>query len=681
MSVASRLRAVRAILATGVALRALLWGAVAGFTILIGVALVDQHTPLSVTTRLVLAGVAVLSVAAVAGALAWRDRTVASLSRVALWVEEHDPSLEYALVTAVESGRLELHGVRQVNDWTATARRRSLRAAAIPLLATASAFAAMLALPNGVVARVAAPRTGDALDRPRSSAAPGSRLTPLVAEVTPPAYAGQRTITIDEPADVRALVGSTITIRGRGDAAGINAVAAETSVAARADGERWTIIWPVAPKAVALRLSDGVSQRVLAIEPIGDNPPAVTLLTPAHDSVLREPKGRIPLSADVNDDYGLASAAFEFIVSSGEGETFTFKSGTLGAVRPSGKEAHFAASLSLDSLALKPGAMVHIRAIARDRNDVSGPGIGASETRVIRIARADEYDSVAVDAAPPADAEKSVLSQRMLIMLTEALEKKRPQLKREAVVAESRSIGADQKKLRRRVGEIVFTRLGGEPSGEEQSGDDSPSRAKTMEEMLARADSATNRSAEALDFEGGESPVVAVNKPLLEAYNAMWDAGTQLELGEPAKALPHMRRALAAIEKARQAERLYLRGRAPTVIVDVNKARLQGKDKGTSSLRRTLAIDDAAARKRADRFINIAELSAHDARAAADSLLVLRIDALADAPAFAAALGDAANALRRGKSDEAALALARARRALAATPAAQDSIARWGIVP
>jgi hypothetical protein len=142
-----------------------------------------------------------------------------------------------------------------------------------------------------------------------------------------------------------------------------------------------------------------------------------------------------------------------------------------------------------------------------------------------------------------------------------------------------------------------------------------------------------------------------------------------------------MRRALAAIEKARQAERLYLRGKAPTVIVDVGKARLQGKDKGTSSIRRTLSIDDEAARKRADRFINIVEMSARDPRSAADSLLVLRIDALADAPAFAAALGDAANALRRGKADDATFALARARRALAAAPAAQDSIARWGIVP
>jgi len=324
---------------------------------------------------------------------------------------------------------------------------------------------------------------------------------------------------------------------------------------------------------------------------------------------------------------------------------------------------------------------VHVRAVARDANTVSGPGFGTSETRAIRIARADEYDSVAVDAAPPTDADKSVISERMLIMLAEALQKKRPSLERAAVVTESRSIAADQKRLRRSVGEIVFTRLGGDPTGEEHSDDDSPQKAKSMEELLARADSATNLNGGALDFEGGESPVVAVNKPLLEAYNAMWDASTELEVGEPARALPHMRRALAAIQQARQAERLYLRGQPPAVVVDLSKVRLTGKDKGSASKRRPITASDSANQARADRFVDIAELAAHAPTAAADSLLLLRIDVLPDNPPLAVALSDAANALRRGKSDDATVALTRARRLLSGAPVARDSLARWGIVP
>ena len=97
------------------------------------------------------------------------------------------------------------------------------------------------------------------------------------------------------------------------------------------------------------------------------------LVAPAHDSVLRTPTGRIALSADATDDFGLAIAAFEYIISSGEGETFKFASGTLGA-REAERDAtrRSAASISIDSLALKPGDIVHLRAVARDANDVIG---------------------------------------------------------------------------------------------------------------------------------------------------------------------------------------------------------------------------------------------------------------------------------------------------------------------
>ncbi|MDB4874617.1 MAG: hypothetical protein JWM41_1063 [Gemmatimonadetes bacterium] len=681
MNVFGHLRLVRAILTVGVALRALVWGVVAALTLIVGAALADLATPLPLAIRSGLIVVAVLAAPAIAIAFAWRDRAVLSLDRVALWVEEHFPSLEYALVTAVETGNDALVSTAAPVSWAATARRRAARVLGAPLAAIVVAVAVILLLPAGAVARVRSPHAGDALDRAGAAArADASHLVPLVGQVVPPAYSGERPQTIDEPSDVRALVGSVLTVRGRGDGRGIVARVGDSSLAATMRGDRWEIAIRVESKPVAIRLIDRAFSRVIALEPVPDLPPAVTLASPAHDSVLRKPSGRIPLAAEVSDDYGITSASFEYIISSGEGETFTFRSGQLGAVRPNDRRASFTSSLSIDSLALKPGDIVHLRAVARDANDVTGPGVGVSETRSIRIARADEYDSVAVEAAAPSEADKSVISERMLILLAEALEKKRPSLKRDVLVGESHAIAVDQRKLRRTVGEIVFTRLGGDPTGEEHT-DDDQTRAKTMGELLARADSATNRSVDPIDFEGGESPVVAVNKPLLEAYNAMWDATTSLELGEPARALPHMRRALAAIQKARQAERIYLRGAPPPVVIDVDKARLKGKDKGISSTRRGLSQLDSASRARADRFARIIELAAREPQAVVDSLLVLRIDALADNPAFAAALSDAVTAMRRGKSDDAASSLARARRALGGTAVSRDSLSRWGLVP
>jgi hypothetical protein len=181
--------------------------------------------------------------------------------------------------------------------------------------------------------------------------------------------------------------------------------------------------------------------------------------------------------------------------------------------------------------------------------------------------------------------------------------------------------------------------------------------------MLAAADSATNAGG-TLDFAEGESPVVAINKPLLEAYNAMWEATRELEAGEPARALPPMRAALEAIQRARNAERLYLRGRPPVVVVDLAKVRLQGKERGTPSSREPRAAAPDPARGLARRLAQaLARLEQRDSTVV-DSLLVLRIDALNDAPALATALAEAIEAMRRGR--DATAPLIRARRSLEA---------------
>ncbi len=681
MNALGRLKFVRATLVAAALLRALAWGAVAMLSVLALTAGADAFTPLSLAARSAMLSVAVGGAGATAVALAWRDRGALSLARVALWIEEHHPQLEYRLVTAVETGNDGLLRRVDAASWGKVAVRGAARVIGAPALIIVAAWLMVVLLPAGAVARVRAPHAGDSLERNRPRGTSESRLTPLVAEVTPPAYSGEPRTRTDEPTDVRALVGGTLMLTGRGAAAGITAQIGIDSVRATGENDRWSITLRVPERPLAIRLVDGGHERIVALEPLADNPPIVTLEAPAHDSVLRAPRGRIALAADATDDFGIATANFEYIVSSGEGENFTFKSGTIGSVPPNVRRASMSASLSLDSLGLKPGDIVHLRAVARDANTVSGPGTGVSETRAIRIARAGEYDSVAVEAAAPSEADKSMISERMLIMLAEALEKKRSSLRRDTLVQESRGIASEQKRLRRGVGDLVFMRLGGTPSGEEHTDENAPARARSMEEMLARADSATNRSTDPIDFAEGESPVVSTNKPLLEAYNAMWNASTELEVGEPGRALPHMRLALAAIQRARQAERVYLRGAPPIVVIDIERARLKGKDKGVSSTRRVLTSGDTAVRRRMERFSRIVDASRRDPAAAVDSLLLLRIDALNDAPVFAAALDDAVTAMRRGRSDAADAALARARRLLSGVPIVRDSLTRWRFVP
>ncbi|CAN5911856.1 hypothetical protein BH11GEM1_BH11GEM1_13160 [soil metagenome] len=627
-------------------------------------------------------GVALLAGVGAFVVVALRLPALRSLSRVALWVEERNPSLHYALVTVadgVQSPTLEAQALG--TPWRIGAQQAVLRSLALPMLVAATAVAVALWLPTvyHAVARDGATAGG--------GAAAGERVSDVLATVrvvvSAPSYAGRAPTSLEDPTSVEALVGSTITVSGHGNASRLTAIADSSprSVAQRGSGWSVALAMPARPAIVRLH-SEAGRDRLIVLAPILDAVPVVTLLMPAHDTIVRRATGGYALRAQLRDDIGLRDAAFELVVSSGTGENFTFRTTTIARTALAGRtNGMLEARVSLDSLALKPGDILQLRAVARDANTVTGPGVGSSDTRSLRVARADEYDSVSVDAAPPLEAEGQLLSERMLIDLTEALVKKQRTLDRPTLVHESQRIADEQRKLRKRVGDVVFQRLGADPLSEE--GSDAPGPGKlTPEEVLKRADAVTGAGAgSVMDVEGDETPILSINKPLLEAFNAMWDAGRALEVGEPSKALAPMRIALAAIQRARQAERIYLRGRPSAVIVDVARARLSGKDKGVASIRERRGVVDPIVRRRSATFERVTALSARSPDAAADSLLMMRVDALGDSPQLASALDDAARALRRRDNAAMPLAWARVRRALGGVPETRAGIAQWLGVP
>jgi len=377
--------------------------------------------------------------------------------------------------------------------------------------------------------------------------------------------------------------------------------------------------------------------RLLLIDGYADSIPRVELKLPARDSVLRRATGALPLEATLHDDLGLANAAFELIVSSGEGERFTARTVRVGArAYASSRDAMLRVSLNLDSMQLGPGDIIHLRAVARDAHPAASREVGTSETRSFRVARVAEYDSIDVEPAAPPEVDKSLMSQRMLLLLTEKLETRRLRLARPALLNESSKLARDQVRLRLAVGDVVFQRLGGSSTAEHAEGTDDKTGPPTGKaDLLA-------------EEEGDDSPVVAINKPLLEAYNAMWDAGRALEQGDTKGAIPHMKIALAAIERSRAASRLYLRGKSPSVIVDIAKVRLAGRDTGTTNVRAARSTLSTKSWAREARLFAAAVRAMHNASDARDSIAVLRLESVADAPDFARALDVLLGQLRRG---------------------------------
>lgn len=707
----ARVRSQLAWIARGQALlRAVVAGAVAATLVLLLARGVRRNAMALDSPRDGLIAVLVGAVVALAAWLVVRARQPAVTTlRAALWLEERAPCA-HALVTLVEhaegalpasvESRLAAQAAPTSSAspvWLGAARRRAWRGPALLAAVAVTVFVGSLRwpavqhVPRDVA--VSAPGVRSVATGPRPS-----RLADWRIEVTPPAYARRASRTLEDASTVQALPGSRLRVLGRGDTTGLTAAwivrgdaVRATAIGVRGEADRWVadVIMPARPAALRFGDARAGTDRVLTLVPHPDSLPVVQLLQPARDVVQRDSTGPLTLVALARDDLGLGSVRFELIITSRAGERYTARTVVLGARALEGRVRDSAvASTTLEALGLVPGDVVHLRAVARDRHPAADREAGVSETRSLRIARADEYDSVAVDAAPPPAVDSSLLSQRMLLVLTERLEARRPRLAREVLVTESRRLAAEQARIRRAVSGIVFQRLSGDGESEhvhyEGDGHDHglvvqagklvptvPSaRANVMPGATPPPSLATPGDATA-----GESPIVGINRPLLEAYNHMWDAGRALELADPAAAIPPMRRALEAIQRARAAERVYLRGRTRPIVVDLARVRLAGRDTGQASARRAgerLPARDAVwdARLRAA-AIGLAA----DPIAGRDSLLALRLDALEARPDVADALERVLEAVRTG--GDVTEALVRARRTIA-PPRRRDALPAWG---
>jgi hypothetical protein len=485
----------------------------------------------------------------------------------------------------------------------------------------------------------------------------GSRLEGLEVEVAPPAYARERTSRLDDPSSVAALVGSRITIRGEGDAAGITGTAGASRLNVSNTRGGWTTSLAMPGRPAALTLRDREFERIIVLEPRPDNPPRIVLTSPERDSTLRVPRLVLRMNATATDDVGLGGAYFEYLVSTGSGEIFSARTITTPIVQLNGaRRGSLSATLDLSTLDLKQGDVVSIRAITQDVNTLSGPGLATSDTRTYRIARADEYDSVAVDPAGPLPIDSSAMSQRMLIQMTERLVREQKGLTRQQLVRRSTEIGDLEDRIRKRVHEILFEQEGGEES---DAGAAAPEGPETAPEEHAHS----------------EEAVPVRNKDLLEAYNALWEAVRSLQIAEPAPALPPMRVALKALDRARLANRMYLRGLPPKVIVDLARVRMTGKEKGSASTRTPLTPADSAKVRIEGRFEKAIDLIQSRPADAIRALTMVQVEALASFPSFASAVGEAVDAMRKGR--DATLPLLRARRALSGDPASRPGLPAW----
>jgi hypothetical protein len=628
---------VRAAWRRSVLLRALAWtpALFAGGAVLL--VLLDLLFPMRAALREVLRWVPLLLGG---GFLAWSIDRIArppAPRRFALLAEERIPALQNRLLTAFDLADGVPGGVvgrAFVAEAERTMRDTGVRGVAPArvrtpwtILGVCLVLAAAFALAFPAAAAEAWTRWMDPADAyagkwrevraetlPNVEAPPVPLFDELRWTVQPPAYAGiaARDGRGDDP--ISALPGSRVRIRSRfpdrWDGVRAGAIGG-ASLPVRRAGEEWVVeyVMPADARGLSLEaMADGgvVDRRIVPLAPLPDQPPDVQLLEPREDMVLASGTGRITLRATATDDYGVGGFDLHWTHSRGSGESYEFVEGdwAFSRVSRNGRSSTGELAIDLATLRLQPGDIMHIRAVARDRNNVTGPGESVSRTRIIRVARPEELDQITTDVGMPPELPKDpVMSQRMIILMTERLIRERPRLSRQELQSRSSEIARHQSRLRDVVGEQVYIReadqaiqtgeqdfsyleQGGSAGthGQEQAG----AEPRTPEEVLEEASEATGTGAmEEFEHRHDEAAILDVNRDLMRLHDLMWSSQRELNLAKPDTALPFQYEALKLIQQLNQAERTYPRGDVRVDPVNVAEARGQGKMEDVGPAART----------------------------------------------------------------------------------------------
>jgi len=566
-----------------------------------------------------------------------------STERTALWIEARAPHLQYALVTAIDPRAAHVRDELARIAATVDIRGMLIRSGARALLRSGAAAGAAVVL----LVAVPAGRPSDlAFRRTRAASAPAApnRLSKLAAHVTPPSYAHQPARDVHDPAVISALVGSVIDISGHGPGAGLLATLGDDSVdvtpAAGTSAAQWDLRVTMPAHSRLMRLRDRDYERLVEFDAVADSPPSVVLGRPARDSTLRAARGVLRIDAQATDDIGLRDGYFELIVSAGneEGSYRSVERKVGMASFADARQGAMAATIDLASIGLMAGGRLSVRAVARDDNALSGPGIGTSETRTIRIAAPGEYDSLAVEAGVPPPVDSAEVTQRMIVERTRALARAAGRLTRDTLLRHAERLSRQEDQLSERVQSLL--------NGQDE------------------------------DEGGGPLVLPDWQRPLFDtALRALGDAAAELHTARLGSALVPELVALRVLDRARAGNRLYLRGGAPTVVVNTARVRLTGQDKPDAGPRTAEPPTDTAALAAIGRLDAVAQLARKAPQAAADSIAVLRIALTGAWPSAAAALEDAASALRASRDP--AGSLARARRVIAGAPSVVQGLSAW----
>lgn len=506
-------------------------------------------------------------------AVGWRAW---SLRRTAETIERGYPSFHNLLVTAEEALRgRNVHPI-VANELFAQARARLDEIDIVPrhALFVRALFTGVIAVAAWlVVARGPMNVSGDAGAVVRSGAR-GTVAGDLAvrAFVTPPAYSGREPQTVDNPVQLSILEGSRVRVDVNGTT--------QVDVVARGS------------QVVLLKVPDG--ERLLNLQVQPDTPPRVTIQRPGRDLMFGAPRGTVAVTITAHDDIRVAALTLRYTRISGSGETFTFQEGDVPITTTAGSDQRdrtATGSIVLDQLTLEDGDTVVYRAFARD--DKPGADPVMSESFLIEIGK--RAEAAAGGFAIPDDRDRQGLSQQMLIVKTERLHAQRDKLPPDAVLEQSRLLAVEQRMVR---AEFLFM-TGGEVVDEVEEAEHAHELASGRFENQGQVE-------------------------LLNAIREMSRAEARLNGADTTEALVFERAALAALQRAFDRRRYFLRTLPERARIDPTR-RLSGDASAARSSTRGVVTRPANPRADAIRQVMVDLAAAAGSGRATDARLAARV--------------------------------------------------------
>ncbi len=376
-----------------------------------------------------------------------------------------------------------------------------------------------------------------------------------------------------------------------------------------------------------------------------DAKPLIQIKHPMQTTTEFDKNEQAILQAEVEilDDFGIAQVTIMASVAKGSGEAVKFRDEEFifDEVRPQGEGSLYIKTWDLAALDMTPGDELYFTVHATDIKSPT-PQTSISPTRILRWLEDEKKTmtgaGIVIDFMP-----EYLKSQRQIIIETEALIAQKKRLSEQEFSRISRALAIDQQDLKQTYGQYLGDevdsgalrtmedgmRVPGLASGEHdhEEGDHNEQEEKTNDKQVDQAHQHEQNNYAQNDISGyseiieryghnhGEADVGFIKtfegqinpKVLMKrAVAHMWDAELQLQLSQPSLALPYEKQALDYLNRAKQAERIYVKrlGFEPPPVTE--ERRYSGKLNDILSYQRDISI--ALAPDQYDDFLGLIAL-------------------------------------------------------------------------